>query len=227
MAAPSQDQNSGRDLPEPRSASAQLAPWLYLGALLGSGWLLFMHPATRVLRAEQAAASWLLAWVFAGIVLGAVLWSLRLARRGLGEPSASYPLSARLPDSWADAYAALLRPATAAPLAPAKPDPANALRGAAWHRFGGGMLNVDAFDPNDATRAPWDALDSQACIARLDELRPAWQNASANRAQQQERRYWLDVVLSLLDHGVMRPLQDGYLPDTVALRRGHRLDGQH
>ena len=53
MAAPSQDQNSGRDLPEPRSASAQLAPWLYLGALLGSGWLLFMHPATRVLRAEQ------------------------------------------------------------------------------------------------------------------------------------------------------------------------------
>ncbi|MEQ7329442.1 hypothetical protein ABQE91_16435 [Xanthomonas campestris pv. campestris] len=225
MAAPSQDQNSGRDLPEPRSASAQLAPWLYLGALLGSGWLLFMHPATRVLRAEQAAASWLLAWVFAGIVLGAVLWSLRLARRGLGEPSASYPLSARLPDSWADAYAALLRPATAAPLAPAKPDPANALRGAAWHRFGGGMLNVDAFDPNDATRAPWDALDSQACIARLDELRPAWQNASANRAQQQERRYWLDVVLSLLDHGVMRPLQDGYLPDTAALRTERLLLG--
>ncbi|AEL05969.1 conserved hypothetical protein [Xanthomonas campestris pv. raphani 756C] len=95
MAAPSQDQNSGRDLPEPRSASAQLAPWLYLGALLGSGWLLFMHPATRVLRAEQAAASWLLAWVFAGIVLGAVLWSLRLARpgRAVGQLSVVCPSS--------------------------------------------------------------------------------------------------------------------------------------
>ncbi|KHL51210.1 hypothetical protein XEU66b_23600, partial [Xanthomonas euvesicatoria] len=72
-----------------------------------------------------------------------------------GQPSASFPLSARLPDSWADAYAALLRPATAAPMAAARPDPAGAQRGAAWHRFGGGMLSAETFDPNDATRAPW------------------------------------------------------------------------
>lgn len=87
------------------------------------------------------------------------------------------------------------------------------------------MLSVENFDPNDATRAPWDTLDAQACIARLDDLRPAWQNATANRALQQERRYWLDVVLSLLDHGVMRPLQDGYLPDTATLRTERFLLG--
>ncbi|NEL81295.1 MAG: hypothetical protein G3W61_34100, partial [Xanthomonas perforans] len=58
-----------------------------------------------------------------------------------------------------------------------------------------------------------------------DDLRPAWQNATANRALQQERRYWLDVVLSLLDHGVMRPLQDGYLPDTATLRTERFLLG--
>ncbi|NEK66140.1 MAG: hypothetical protein G3W67_27630, partial [Xanthomonas perforans] len=50
-------------------------------------------------------------------------------------------------------------------------------------------------------------------------------NATANRALQQERRYWLDVVLSLLDHGVMRPLQDGYLPDTATLRTERFLLG--
>jgi hypothetical protein len=154
-----------------------------------------------------------------------VLWSLKLARHGLGASAASYPLSARLPDSWADAYAALLRPAPAVPLSASRPDPAGTQRGAAWHRFGGGMLSVENFDPNDATRAPWDTLDAQACIARLDDLRPAWQNATANRALQQERRYWLDVVLSLLDHGVMRPLQDGYLPDTATLRTERFLLG--
>ncbi|MFA0922082.1 hypothetical protein [Xanthomonas fragariae] len=226
MAAPTQDHNDGHD----QSAHggnrqlAQFAPWLYLGVLLGSGWLLFLQPQTRVLQSKQAATSWLLAWIFGGIVIGALLWSLRLARQKLGQSSASYSLSARLPDSWTDAYAALLRPATAAPVA-IKPDSAGAQRGATWHRFGGGMLSVEMFDPNDASRAPWDGLDARACIARLEELRPAWQNASANRALQQERRYWLDVVLSLLDHGVMRPLQDGYLPDTAALRTERFLLG--
>ncbi|MBV6789335.1 MULTISPECIES: hypothetical protein [Xanthomonas] len=227
MAAPSQDRNDGHDLPAHRRhrQMAQLAPWLYLGVLLGSGWLLFLHPQTRVLATGQAATSWLLAWIFGGIVIGAVVWSLRLARQGLGQPSASFPLSARLPDSWADAYAALLRPATAAPMAAARPDPAGAQRGAAWHRFGGGMLSAETFDPNDATRAPWDGLDAQSCILRLDDVRQAWHNAAANRTLQQERRYWLDVVLSLLDHGVMRPLQDGYLPDTAALRTERFLLG--
>ncbi|WOB48353.1 hypothetical protein NYR97_13865 [Xanthomonas hydrangeae] len=228
MAAPSQDRNDRHVLPAHRSNRqlTQLAPWLYLGVLLGSGWLLFLQPQTRVLQPEQAATSWLLAWIFGGIVIGAVLWSLRLARDGLGQASsATYPMSARLPDSWTDAYAALLRPANAAPLSAPKPDPADTQRGAAWHRFGGGMLSVENFDPNDATRAPWDNLDAQTCIARLDDVRPAWQNASANRALQQERRYWLDVVLSLLDHGVTRPLQDGYLPDTATLRTERFLLG--
>ncbi|WP_017161952.1 hypothetical protein, partial [Xanthomonas phaseoli] len=107
----------------------------------------------------------------------------------------------------------------------ARPDPAGAQRGAAWHRFGGGMLSAETFDPNDATRAPWDGLDAQSCIVRLDDVRQAWHNAAANRTLQQERRYWLDVVLSLLDHGVMRPLQDGYLPDTAALRTERFLLG--
>lgn len=227
MAAPSQDRNDGHDLPAHRRnrQMAQLAPWLYLGVLLGSGWLLFLHPQTRVLQPEQASTSWLLAWIFGGIVVGAVVWSLRLARPGLAPPSASYPLSARLPDSWGDAYAALLRPTTADPIAAAKPDPAGTQRGAAWHRFGGGMLSVETFDPNDATRAPWDGLDAQSCIMRLDDVRQAWHNAAANRTLQQERRYWLDVVLSLVDHGVMRPLQDGYLPDTAALRTERFLLG--
>ncbi|PPT75253.1 hypothetical protein XaplCFBP3122_14215 [Xanthomonas arboricola pv. populi] len=225
MAAPSQDHTDGHELPARNRRLAQLAPWLYLGILSGSGWLLFLQPQTRVLQPGQAATSWLLAWIFGGIVIGAVLWSLKLARHGLGASAASYPLSARLPDSWADAYAALLRPATAVPLSAPKPDPAGTQRGAAWYRFGGGMLSVENFDPNDATRAPWDNLDAQACIARLDDVRPAWQNATANRALQQERRYWLDVVLSLLDHGVMRPLQDGYLPDTATLRTERFLLG--
>ncbi|WP_226426759.1 hypothetical protein ACCQ14_04670 [Xanthomonas sp. NCPPB 2865] len=225
MAAPSQDHTDGQELPTRNRRLAQLAPWLYLGVLSGSGWLLFLQPQTRVLQPGQAATSWLLAWIFGGIVIAAVLWSLKLARHGLGASAASYPLSARLPDSWADAYAALLRPAPAVPLSVSRPDPAGTQRGAAWHRFGGGMLNVENFDPNDATRAPWDTLDAQACIARLDDLRPAWQNATANRALQQERRYWLDVVLSLLDHGVMRPLQDGYLPDTATLRTERFLLG--
>ncbi|MBB4598569.1 hypothetical protein [Xanthomonas arboricola] len=225
MAAPSQDHTDGQELPTRNRRLAQLAPWLYLGVLSGSGWLLFLQPQTRVLQPGQAATSWLLAWIFGGIVIAAVLWSLKLARHGLGASPASYPLSARLPDSWADAYAALLRPAPAVTLSASRPDPAGTQRGAAWHRFGGGMLNVENFDPNDATRAPWDTLDAQACIARLDDLRPAWQNATANRALQQERRYWLDVVLSLLDHGVMRPLQDGYLPDTATLRTERFLLG--
>ncbi|PPT26042.1 hypothetical protein [Xanthomonas arboricola] len=225
MAAPSQDHTDGQELPTRNRRLAQLAPWLYLGVLSGSGWLLFLQPQTRVLQPGQAATSWLLAWIFGGIVIAAVLWSLKLARHGLGASAASYPLSARLPDSWADAYAALLRPAPAVTLSASRPDPAGTQRGAAWHRFGGGMLNVENFDPNDATRAPWDTLDAQACIARLDDLRPAWQNATANRALQQERRYWLDVVLSLLDHGVMRPLQDGYLPDTATLRTERFLLG--
>ncbi|MCC4618623.1 hypothetical protein LL965_00475 [Xanthomonas cassavae CFBP 4642] len=227
MAAPSQDHTLGHDLPAHGASRvlAQWGPWLYLAALLGIGWLLFQQPQTRVLRPGQAAAGWLLAWTFGGIVIGAVVWSLRLARRGLGAPSASYPLSARLPESWADAYATLLRPAAAAPLSAARLDPTSAQRGAAWHRFGAGMLSAESFDPNDATRMPWDGMDAQACIARLDEVRGAWQNASANRALQQERRYWLDVVLSLLDHGVMRPLQDGYLPDTAALRTERFLLG--
>ncbi|CAD2254229.1 hypothetical protein QSH46_012745 [Xanthomonas arboricola pv. juglandis] len=225
MAAPSQDHTDGHELPARNRRLAQLAPWLYLGVLSGSGWLLFLQPQTRVLQPGQAATSWLLAWIFGGIVIAAVLWSLKLARHGLGAPATSYPLSARLPDSWADAYAALLRPAPAAPLSASRPDPAGSQRGAAWHRFGGGMLSVENFDPNDATRAPWDTLDAQACISRLDDLRPAWQNATANRALQQERRYWLDVVLSLLDHGVMRPLQDGYLPDTATLRTERFLLG--
>ncbi|RBL12021.1 hypothetical protein BRN45_08900, partial [Xanthomonas oryzae pv. oryzae] len=95
MAAPSQDRNDGHDLPAHRRnrQMAQLAPWLYLGVLLGSGWLLFLHPQTRVLQPEQASTSWLLAWIFGGIVVGAVVWSLRLARPGLAPPSASYPLS--------------------------------------------------------------------------------------------------------------------------------------
>ncbi|WP_115527189.1 MULTISPECIES: hypothetical protein [Xanthomonas] len=227
MAAPSQDHNDGH-APAARRRNHQLTqfgPWLYLGALLGSGWLLFVQPSTRVLQPEQAATSWLLAWTFGGIVIGAVAWSLRLARRGLAQPAATYPMSARLPESWTDAYAALLRPA--APVAPATPrlDPTDTQRGAAWHRFGAGMLSAETFDPNDATRAPWDGMDAQACIARLDEVRTAWQNASVNRALQQDRRYWLDVVLSLLDHGVMRPLQDGYLPDTAALRTERFLLG--
>ncbi|PPU27273.1 hypothetical protein [Xanthomonas arboricola] len=225
MAAPSQDHTDGHELPARNRRLAQLAPWLYLGVLSGSGWLLFLQPQTRVLQPGQAATSWLLAWIFGGIVIAAVLWSLKLARHGLGASAASYPLSARLPDSWADAYAALLRPTPAAPLSASRPDPAGTQRGAAWHRFGGGMLSVENFDPNDATRAPWDTLDAQACISRLDDLRPAWQNATANRALQQERRYWLDVVLSLLDHGVMRPLQDGYLPDTATLRTERFLLG--
>ncbi|KER80429.1 hypothetical protein [Xanthomonas arboricola] len=225
MAAPSQDHTDGHELPARNRRLAQLAPWLYLGVLSGSGWLLFLQPQTRVLQPGQAATSWLLAWIFGGIVIAAVLWSLKLARHGLGASAASYPLSARLPDSWADAYAALLRPTPAAPLSASRPDPAGSQRGAAWHRFGGGMLSVENFDPNDATRAPWDTLDAQACISRLDDLRPAWQNATANRALQQERRYWLDVVLSLLDHGVMRPLQDGYLPDTATLRTERFLLG--
>ncbi|CAE6724688.1 hypothetical protein QSH39_001705 [Xanthomonas arboricola pv. corylina] len=225
MAAPSQDHTDGHELPARNRRLAQLAPWLYLGVLSGSGWLLFLQPQTRVLQPGQAATSWLLAWIFGGIVIASVLWSLKLARHGLGASAASYPLSARLPDSWADAYAALLRPAPAAPLSASRPDPAGTQRGAAWHRFGGGMLSVENFDPNDATRAPWDTLDAQACISRLDDLRPAWQNATANRALQQERRYWLDVVLSLLDHGVMRPLQDGYLPDTATLRTERFLLG--
>ncbi|NIJ94106.1 hypothetical protein FHT12_002803 [Xanthomonas campestris] len=227
MAAPSQDHTDGHEPPahHRNRRLAQLAPWLYLGVLSGSGWLLFLQPQTRVLQPGQAATSWLLAWIFGGIAIGAVLWSLKLARRGLGPSAAGYPLSARLPDSWADAYAALLRPATAAPMTAYRPDPAGTQRGAAWHRFGGGMLSVENFDPNDATRAPWDNLDAQACIARLDDVRPAWQNATANRALQQERRYWLDVVLSLLDHGVMRPLQDGYLPDTATLRTERFLLG--
>lgn len=225
MAAPSQDHTDGHELPARNRRLAQLAPWLYLGILSGSGWLLFLQPQTRVLQPGQAATSWLLAWIFGGIVIAAVLWSLKLARHGLGASAASYPLSARLPDSWADAYAALLRPTPAAPLSASRPDPAGTQRGAAWHRFGGGMLSVENFDPNDATRAPWDTLDAQACISRLDDLRPAWQNATANRALQQERRYWLDVVLSLLDHGVMRPLQDGYLPDTATLRTERFLLG--
>ncbi|MEA9555879.1 hypothetical protein VC273_08070 [Xanthomonas nasturtii] len=227
MAAPSQDHNDGH-APAAHRRNHQLTqfgPWLYLGALLGSGWLLFVQPSTRVLQPEQAATSWLLAWTFGGIVIGAVAWSLRLARRGLAQPAATYPMSARLPESWTDAYAALLRPA--APVAPATPrlDPTDTQRGAAWHRFGAGMLSAETFDPNDATRAPWDGMDAQACIARLDEGRTAWQNASVNRALQQDRRYWLDVVLSLLDHGVMRPLQDGYLPDTAALRTERFLLG--
>ncbi|WP_115512425.1 MULTISPECIES: hypothetical protein [Xanthomonas] len=227
MAAPSQDHNDGH-APAAHRRNHQLTqfgPWLYLGALLGSGWLLFVQPSTRVLQPEQAATSWLLAWTFGGIVIGAVAWSLRLARRGLAQPAATYPMSARLPESWTDAYAALLRPA--APVAPATPrlDPTDTQRGAAWHRFGAGMLSAETFDPNDATRAPWDGMDAQACIARLDEVRTAWQNASVNRALQQDRRYWLDVVLSLLDHGVMRPLQDGYLPDTAALRTERFLLG--
>ncbi|PPU77452.1 MULTISPECIES: hypothetical protein [Xanthomonas] len=227
MAAPSQDHTHGHHLPTHgrTRALAQGGPWLYLGALVGSGWLLFQQPQTRVLQPGQTAAGWLLAWTFAGIVIGAVMWSLRLARRGLGAPSASYPLSARLPESWADAYAALLRPAAVTPVSSSRLDPAASQRGAAWHRFGGGMLSAESFDPNDATRAPWDNLDAQACIARLDEVRSAWQNASANRALHQERRYWLDIVLSLLDHGVMRPLQDGYLPDTAALRTERFLLG--
>ncbi|MCC4598754.1 hypothetical protein [Xanthomonas melonis] len=227
MAAPSQDHSHGHDLPANGIARvlAQWGPWLYLGVLVGIGWLLFQQPQTRVLQPGQAAAGWLLAWTFGGIVIGALLWSLRLARRGLGQPTASYLMSARLPESWTQAYAALLRPAPAAPAGPVRPDPAGTQRGAAWHRFGGGMLSVDSFDPDDADRAPWDALDAQACIARLDDARSAWQNASANRALQQERRYWLDVVLSLLDHGVMRPLQDGYLPDTAALRTERFLLG--
>ncbi|MCC4612663.1 hypothetical protein LL963_11245 [Xanthomonas campestris pv. esculenti] len=226
MAAPSQDHNDAHDQPARRRRQlAQSAPWLYLGALLGSGWLLFVQPSTRVLQTGQAATSWLVAWTFGGIVIGALLWSLRLARRGLAQPLASYPLSARLPESWADAYAALLRPAPPAPVAVSRLDPAHTQRGAAWHRFGGGMLSAETFDPDDATRAPWDGLDAQTCIARLDEVRTAWQHASANRALQQERRYWLDVVLSLLDHGVMRPLQDGYLPDTAALRTERFLLG--
>ncbi|MBB4130695.1 hypothetical protein GGR61_002080 [Xanthomonas arboricola] len=203
----------------------ELAPWLYLGVLAGSGWLLFLQPQTRLLQPDQAATSWLLAWIFGGIVIGAVLWSLQLARHGLGQPTASYPPSARLPDSWTDAYAALLRPTTTAPVAASRLDPSGSQRGAAWHRFGAGMLSVETFDPNDATRAPWDGLDAQTCIARLDELRPVWQNAAANRTLHQERRYWLDVVLSLLDHGVIRPLQDGYLPDTAALRTERFLLG--
>ncbi|MEA9589050.1 hypothetical protein VC279_04600 [Xanthomonas sp. WHRI 10064A] len=227
MAAPSQDHNDGH-APAAHRRNHQLTqfgPWLYLGALLGSGWLLFVQPSTRVLQPEQAATSWLLAWTFGGIVIGAVAWSLRLARRGLAQPAATYPMSARLPESWTDAYAALLRPT--APAAPATPrlDPTDTQRGAAWHRFGAGMLSAETFDPNDATRAPWDGMDAQACIARLDEGRTAWQNASVNRALQQDRRYWLDVVLSLLDHGVMRPLQDGYLPDTAALRTERFLLG--
>ncbi|MBB3812330.1 hypothetical protein FHY13_000636 [Xanthomonas arboricola] len=227
MAAPSQDHTDGHEPPahHRNRRLAQLAPWLYLGVVAGSGWLLFLQPQTRVLQPGQAATSWLLAWIFGGIAIGAVLWSLKLARRGLGPSAAGYPLSARLPDSWADAYVALLRPATAAPMTASRPDPAGTQRGAAWHRFGGGMLSVENFDPNDATRAPWDNLDAQACIARLDDVRPAWQNATANRALQQERRYWLDVVLSLLDHGVMRPLQDGYLPDTATLRTERFLLG--
>ncbi|MFO3706119.1 hypothetical protein ACI6Q5_14360 [Xanthomonas codiaei] len=227
MAAPSQDHTHGHDLPAHgiTRVLAQWGPWLYLAALLGIGWLLFQQPQTRVLRPGQAAAGWLLAWTFGGIVIGAVVWSLRLARHGLGAPSASYPLSARLPESWADAYAALLRPAVAAPASAARLDPTSTQRGAAWHRFGAGMLSAESFDPNDATRTPWDGMDAQACIARLDEVRGAWHNASANRALQQERRYWLDVVLSLLDHGVMRPLQDGYLPDTAALRTERFLLG--
>ncbi|KTF31830.1 hypothetical protein [Xanthomonas vesicatoria] len=227
MAAPSQDHNDGHDLAAQRRNRqlTQFGPWLYLGALLGSGWLLFVQPSTRVLQPEQAATSWLLAWTFGGIVIGAVAWSLRLARRGLAQPSATYPMSARLPESWTDAYAALLRPVAPTVSATPRLDPTDTQRGAAWHRFGAGMLSPETFDPNDATRAPWDGMDAQACIARLDEVRTAWQNASVNRTLQQERRYWLDVVLSLLDHGVMRPLQDGYLPDTAALRTERFLLG--
>ncbi|KAB7765159.1 hypothetical protein [Xanthomonas maliensis] len=202
-----------------------LAPWLYLTVLLGSGWLLFLAPQTRLLAPGQAGTAWLLGWMFAGIALAAVAASLRLARRGLGQPAVAYALSARLPDSWNAAVAALLHPARAKPTAVVRALPADAQRGAAWHRFGAGMLSVDAFDPDDAERAPWQALDAQTCIARLEELRLPWQNAAANRAEQQERRYWLDVVLSLLDHGVMRPLQDGYLPDTAALRTERLLLG--
>ncbi len=89
---------------------------------------------------------------------------------------------------------------------------------ASWERFCGGLLIAEDLNPATAQCAPWETLDAQACINRLEQLRESWQQASQRRIQQQQRRYWLEMVLVLLDHGVSRPLHDGSLPDVLVLR---------
>ncbi|HHW4681172.1 MAG TPA: hypothetical protein ACQGQX_06740, partial [Xylella taiwanensis] len=89
---------------------------------------------------------------------------------------------------------------------------------ASWQRFCSGLLIAEDLDPGAAQRPPWETLDAQACIDRLEQLRESWQQASLRRMRQQQRHYWLEMVLALLDHGVCRPLHDGSLPDALALR---------
>ncbi|MBS9446091.1 hypothetical protein [Xylella fastidiosa] len=141
-------------------------------------------------------------------VLGAVLW---YCRRSLLQAL----FLPRLPPDWIRASLCIQ---TALPSLAHASHSVLACHDASWERFCGGLLIAEDLNPATAQCAPWETLDAQACINRLEQLRESWQQASQRRIQQQQRRYWLEMVLVLIDHGVSRPLHDGSLPDVLMLR---------
>lgn len=170
--------------------------WLYALAVLGAGWLLLVRHRPDFLPASPASPlPWWLAWSALGLGAG---WLARRAWRQLQLP-------AGLLDD--DEPAGL--PVSLEPREEAVPAPSPT-----WLRFGLDMLDPLRLDPAAAGSGP----DWQGCIDRLQALRDPWLAAQAAREAQARHLLWLETTLQLLDRGVVRPLHDGTLPDTAALR---------
>lgn len=202
-----------RDIDDSRgqaaSATANLVPGVisacYLAAVLVAGWLVFgrFRPAALPV-VDGMVDPWWAGWILLATAGG---WWLR---RGLQRMASAPPAllqAPRLPEALAPRIG---------PEMSGSP---------AWQQFGLDMLDARAFDPYSAERAPTCDLDRDACIARLHELRGAWTRAHAEREGRTARLLWLDLVLVLLDRGVVRALHDGQLPDMAALRTERLLLG--
>jgi hypothetical protein len=173
--------------------------WAYALLVLASGWALFVGFRPAALPPSQGVVDpWWIGWTVLGLALG---WLVRRLRRA--GPATPLPLRAtgeRLP-------AAL----------PLLDEPALALS-PTWRRFAHSMFDPLRFDP--ATLRGDDPPPAAAveAIARLEQLQPLWSQAQAGRVARAHRLLWLDAVLALCDHGVMRQLPDGRPPDVAALR---------
>ena len=88
-----------------------------------------------------------------------------------------------------------------------------------WRRYGAGMLGESALlSPQDASVAPFAALDWQGCVDELRRLLPEASGLWTRLERRQARRREIAAWIALLDLGVDFSMPDGKAPDGVALR---------
>lgn len=174
--------------------------WLYAVSVLAIGWRVLVHGRPGFLPASWASLT--LEWLAWLALAAGLAWLVR--RR----PQAGRLIGPPIDPLGDDEDGSL--PVSIEPREEAVP-----ALSATWQRYGLGMLDPQRIEPAvAATPGP----DWQACIDRLPGLRDGWRTAQAAREARARRLLWLDVVLQLLDRGVVRTLPDGTLPDAAELR---------